>query len=239
MLSPAVVKLVIFVFIALAVAAAFKYTGIGYYFGREFIETTLGRLGVWAPVGFVLIYAAGTILGVPGTIMTILGGILFGSLLGTALVVIGATAGACCAFLVARFLARDFIAEKFGSAPWFKRLDQGIREEGIYFILFVRLVPLFPFNGLNFATGLTNVRFRDYLLGTFIGIIPASFIFVNAAAQAAEAAAGEKAGPGLFVSLALLGMLALLPVVYRRYKGTRGRPEGDGPGEAFSDRNGE
>ncbi|MGK7345471.1 MAG: TVP38/TMEM64 family protein [Candidatus Nitrospinota bacterium M3_3B_026] len=226
-------------FFALAVAAAFKYTDIGYYFSREFIEKTLDRLGVWAPAGFVLIYAVGTTLGVPGTIMTILGGVLFGSLLGTVLVVIGATTGACCAFLVARFLARDFIAERFGSAPWFKRLDRGIKEEGIYFILFVRLVPIFPFNGLNFATGLTNVRFRDYLLGTFLGIIPASFIFVNAAAQAAEAAAGERVGPGLFVSLALLGMLALVPVAYKRYKGAGDHREGGGPdSESFSDRKG-
>lgn len=223
--SPSTIKLIIFAITVLAVVAAFKYTGMDYYFSRQFVEGTLQRLGIWAPVGFIAIYAVATVLGVPGTILTVLGGVIFGSALGTFLVVVGATIGATGAFFVARFLARDFIAEKFGKTKWFKRFDEGIEAEGLYFMLFVRLVPVFPFNGLNYASGLTKIRFRDYFIGTFVGIIPASFVFVNAASKAADAAAGEKIGPGFFISLVLLGLIALLPVAYKKYKSARSEKE--------------
>jgi len=214
----ATIKLIAFVSLVVLVAFLFKTTSIGYYFSREFIENLLAQMGAFAPLGFILVYTIATVLGVPGTIITLLGGVLFGTLLGGVLVVIGATLGACGAFFVARFLARDFIAEKFGKAAWFRKLDEGMERDGMYYVLFVRLVPVFPFNGLNFASGLTKIRFRDYFIGTAIGITPATFIFVNAAAKAAEAAAGEGGGAGLYISFALLGILILAPMIYQKYK---------------------
>lgn len=211
-------KLFIFIILALAVVAAFKWTNIGVYFSREYIEATLNRLGALAPVGYIVFYSLAATLGVPGTILTIIGGVVFGSYLGTVLIVIGATLGASGAFFVARFLARDFIYESFGKTPWFEKLDEGIKTDGLYFILFIRLVPVFPFNGINFASGLTKVRFRDYFIGTAIGIIPASFVFANAASKAAEAASSGKIGAAFYLSFALLGVIALIPVVYKRIK---------------------
>lgn len=211
-------KLILFFILAVVLIGLFKFTSIGLYFSREYIESSLNRMGIWAPAGFVAIYAITSTIGVPGTIMTIIGGVVFGSFLGTIVVVAGATFGACGAFVVSRFLAREFVAEKFMKAKWFKKLDEGIEEQGLYFILFIRLVPIFPFNGINFASGLTKIKFRDYLLGTFIGIIPASFVFVNAASKAAEAATKGETGTGLFASLFLLGLLALVPVLYKKYK---------------------
>ncbi|VAX14824.1 hypothetical protein MNBD_NITROSPINAE04-1270 [hydrothermal vent metagenome] len=217
--SPAAgAKLIVFAILVIAIIAIFKFTGVGYYFSREFISAFLDKIGAWAPVGFMAIYAVGTVLGVPGTILTILGGVIFGTILGTILVVTGATIGACGAFFVARVLARDFVEQKFGSAPWFKKFDEGIEREGLFFVLFVRLVPLFPFNGINFASGLTKVKFRDYLIGTAVGIIPGSFVFVYAASTAAEAATEGKLSPELFVALLLLGFLAIVPILYKKYK---------------------
>ena len=130
---------------------------------------------------------------------------------------------------MSRFLARDFINDMFGKAQWFERLDEGIKTHGLYFILFIRLVPVFPFNGINFASGLTKEKFRDYFIGTAIGIIPASFVFANAASKAAEAASGGKIGAGLFISFALLAALVMIPVVYKRIKSRKenGGEDGD------------
>ncbi len=211
-------KLVVFIALVAAVVAVFKLTNIGVYFSQEFIQGSLDRLGPMAPVGYVAIYVVGTVLGVPGTILTIIGGVVFGSYLGTVLIVIGATIGASGAFFVARFFARDFINEMFGKTRWFKKLDDGIKEHGLYFILFIRLVPVFPFNGINFASGLTKVKFRDYFIGTAVGIIPASFVFANAASKAAEAAAGGEIGLGFYLSFALLGVVAMIPVLYKWIK---------------------
>jgi len=216
-LSP-YIKLAVFVCVVLVVAAVFKWTSVGAYFTRDSIETTLNDMGPWAPLGFVLIYAVSTVLGVPGTILTIIGGVVFGAYVGTALIVIGATIGASGAFFVARFLARDFITEMFGKARWFGKLDKGVEDQGLYFILFIRLVPIFPFNGINFASGLTRIKFRDYFIATAIGIIPASFVFANAAAKAAMAASGGTIGFGFYLSFALLGILALTPTIYKSIK---------------------
>lgn len=215
------VKLAIFIILAVAAFIAIRRTGLGAYFSQENMEALLAGFGPWAPVGYVALYAVGTMLAVPGTILTIIGGVVFGPVFGTLLIVIGATLGASGAFLIARFLARDFITQLFGAADWFRRLDDGIARYGLYFVLFVRLIPVLPFNGINFASGLTKVRFRDFFIGTFFGIIPASFIFANAASQAAGAAAGEPIGTGFYLSLALLGVLALIPVIYKKIMGGR------------------
>lgn len=225
--SSAGVKLIVFAILVVAIISLFKFTGVGYYFSREFISTFLEKIGAWAPIGFIAIYATGTILGVPGTILTLLGGVIFGPILGTILVVTGATIGASGAFFVARVLARDFVEQKFGSAAWFKKFDKGIEREGLFFVLFVRLVPLFPFNGINFASGLTKIKFRDYLIGTGVGIIPGSFVFVYAASTAAEAATEGKLSPKLFVALLLLGFLAIVPILYKKYRAKKEMGKGE------------
>lgn len=211
------IKLVLFIILAISVFLLFERTNAGYYFGREYLNGLLG--GLSRPVAaawFVIVYVMATILAAPSTIFFVLGGVLFGPFLGTFLVVTGATLGASGAFLVTRYLARDFVAKLISTKPWFKTLDEGIGEEGIYFVLFLRLVPFFPFNGINFAIGLTHIRFRDFFLGTLIGITPVSFVFVNATAKAATAM--EKGvSDEFYYSMALLGLLALTPVIYRKY----------------------
>ena len=210
-----IARVAVLVAVLALMAVALKYTGLGYYFSRPFIEGVLDRMGLWAPFGFLLIYTTGTVMMVPGTILTALGGAVFGPVMGTALVVAGATAGAAAAFFTSRFVARDYILARFSGSPWFKKLEEGIAAKGIRFVLFVRLVPVFPFNWLNYACGLTGVGFKDYLIGTFFGIMPASFVFTNAAAELTHAAAGEGIGLSFYLSLTLLGLFAAGSMLYK------------------------
>lgn len=211
------VKLLLFVALGVSVACFFQYTDVGHYFSREYLQSQLTKLGIVAQaIGFLLTYILATMVAAPSTIFFILGGVLFGPLLGTVLVILGATLGASGAFLITRYLARDFVARLIHTKPWFKKIDIGVRNEGIYFVIFLRLVPFFPFNGVNFAIGLTHIRFRDFFFGTLIGIAPVSFVIVSAAAHA-SATLANGLSPEFYYSMALLGLLALTPVAYRRY----------------------
>lgn len=143
------------------------------------IKEKVLEFGVMAPMVYVAVYVIATFVFVPGAPLTIAGGALFGSVFGTLYTVIGATIGASLAFLLSRFLGRDFVGALEGER--FKKLaeyDETIEKNGFGAVLFLRFVPLVPFNGLNFALGLTKVKFRDYVLGTIFGIIPGTFAYV-------------------------------------------------------------
>lgn len=129
----------------------------------------------WAPVLYILIYIAGTVLLLPGTLLSFGGAILFGPYLGTLYTWFGAVIGAVLAFLLAKALGRGFVDQLLKGK--LQTLDQRLHDHGFTGLLVLRLVPLFPFNGLNFGCGLTSIRFRDYVLATAIGIIPGTFIF--------------------------------------------------------------
>lgn len=146
--------------------------------GAELKSVILGY-GVLAPIAYMSLYAIASLLFIPGSPLTLAGGALFGPLYGTLYTVVGATVGALLSFTLARTLGRRFLTQ--GKGAIFMKLqsyDEKIAQHGFLTVLFLRFVPLFPFNGLNFALGLTKVSFRDYFLGTFIGIIPGTFAYV-------------------------------------------------------------
>ncbi|GMT42859.1 MAG: TVP38/TMEM64 family protein [bacterium] len=210
-------KLVLFLVVFIAVVVAVRGAGLDEYLSTQRLGALLGSMGVWAPVVFVLIYAAAMMLGLPGTVFTVVGGLAFGKWYGTILNVVGATIGASGAFWVARLIVKESLSKKLKGQKWFDKFDTGLKENGISYMLFVRLVPLFPFNGLNFGSGITGVSFRDYFIGTAIGIIPATFVFTNAAAEIGEsAAAGFKLTGGMISALLLLGVFSLIPVLIKR-----------------------
>lgn len=127
----------------------------------------IGLKAVSAPLGF------------PGTPLTLLSGSLFGKFLGTIIALIGNTLGASLAFLLSRYVLRDFVRGKFESRyPRIKEYDQKIEQKALATVIATRLIPLFPFNALNFMLGLTGVPFRKYVIGSFIGMIPGTFAFV-------------------------------------------------------------
>ncbi len=135
-------------------------------------------MGALAPVLFIILYIVGAILFVPGSVLTIGAGVLFGLLWGSIYVSIGATIGATAAFLIGRYLARDWVRGQLEGNRKFAAIDQAVGREGWKIVLMTRLSPIFPFNLLNYAFGLTAVTLRDYFLATWIGIMPGSVLYV-------------------------------------------------------------
>jgi uncharacterized membrane protein YdjX (TVP38/TMEM64 family) len=134
-------------------------------------------LGAIGSIAFIGIYILATVLFLPGSILTLGGGALFGVILGSVYVFIGALIGSTLAFLIGRYLARNWIAQKIAENPKFKAVDEAIAREGFKIVLLTRLSPIFPFNLLNYALGITQVSLKDYLLGA-IGMIPGTITYV-------------------------------------------------------------
>jgi uncharacterized membrane protein YdjX (TVP38/TMEM64 family) len=173
--------------------------------------------------GFMAVYIAQTAFSLPGAaILSLAAGAIFGPLMGTVYAVIAATLGATLAFLVTRYLLRDAVLGKFG--PKLEGLNRELEERGLNYLLFLRLVPLFPFFLINLAAGLTRLPLRTFFIGTLLGIIPGGFVYVNAGASLATISSlKEIASPRVLGSFALLGLFALVPVIYGKVKksGTR------------------
>lgn len=169
-------------------------------------------------LGYIGVYIVVVALSLPGaTIMTLCGGAIFGAVKATLFINIGATVGATLAFLAARFILRDWVEEKFGGK--LQKFNQGFSKNALNYILFLRLVPVFPFFLINLASGLTQIPLRTYVLGTMIGIIPGSFVFANAASNlAAIDSLSGIASPGVLGAFALLGLFSLIPTFYKKYK---------------------
>jgi uncharacterized membrane protein YdjX (TVP38/TMEM64 family) len=150
-------------------------------------------LGVWGPVVFVLIYAISAILMLPGSVMTLGAGILFGLTQGIIIILIGATLGATIAFLVSRYLARDWVAEKIAGKEKYCAMDQAVGDEGWKIVLLTRLSPMFPFNVLNYAYGVTRVSLRDYFFASILGMLPGTVFYVYIGSMAGSLAmVGEE-----------------------------------------------
>ena len=175
---------------------------------------------VAAPVVFVLLYALLTVLLVPGGVRSLVAGALFGPLWGTVVTVIGATIGASAAFLIARAVGRDHVERITG--PRIAGIDAWITNRGLGAVLFVRLVPLFPFNLVNYAAGLTGLRLRTFALGTLLGATPGTAAYVGLGAGLD--APGSR---GFLASAALLGGLTLAGLIALRLASPRGHGRRD------------
>ena len=176
------------------------------------LEAWINDAGVLAPIVFMLIYALATVLFLPGSVITLAGGALFGPVLGTFYNLTGATLGAVLAFLISRYLASDWIEDKAGGRV--KQLINGVEGEGWRFVAFVRLVPLFPFNLLNYALGLTKIRLLHYLIATYVFMLPGTIAYTYLGYAGREAiGGGERLIQKILIALALLAVVAFLPRV--------------------------
>ena len=135
------------------------------------------NLGIFGPIAFIVIYNLATLLFIPGSILTLKGGCLFGWFWGSVYVLVAATLGAIIAFLIGRYCSRNWVARTIGKNPKFKAIDRALGKEGFKIVLLTRLSPVFPFNLLNYAFGVTQVSLTDYILGS-IGIIPGTVMYV-------------------------------------------------------------
>jgi uncharacterized membrane protein YdjX (TVP38/TMEM64 family) len=134
-------------------------------------------MGFWGRLAYIVIYVLACVLFLPGSLLTIGAGFVFGFGLGIVTVSIGSTLGAGAAFLLARTLMRDWVTRAVSHRPEFQAIDTAVAKEGFKVVLFTRLSPLLPFNLLNFAFGLTKVSFRDYLIASWLGMLPGAVLY--------------------------------------------------------------
>ncbi|HEV8702336.1 MAG TPA: TVP38/TMEM64 family protein [Candidatus Polarisedimenticolia bacterium] len=179
------------------------------------------RLGPWGIVLFVLVYALAAVLFVPGSPLTVGAGLVYGLGPGFAAASAGSTLGAACAFLVARYLARDRVERWVGGDPRFRAIDEAVGREGWTIVLLTRLSPVFPFNLLNYLYGLTRVPFHTYLPASWIGMMPGTLLYVylgfagRTVAQAATAGLARSPAEYAFWATGLLATIAVTLYVTR------------------------
>jgi uncharacterized membrane protein YdjX (TVP38/TMEM64 family) len=183
----------------------------------ESIGLAISALGAWAPIGFILIYALGTVLFFPGSILSLLGGAVFGPVWGTAWNLTGATLGATIAFILARTVAGGWVAGRVGGR--LRRLVDGVTAEGWRFVALMRLVPLIPFNLLNYALGLTGLSLASYVLTSAVCMLPGAmaYTWLGYAGRSAAAGNGSALRYGL-LGLGVLAVIAFVPRLFQRFR---------------------
>jgi uncharacterized membrane protein YdjX (TVP38/TMEM64 family) len=198
-----------------AAIAALKISGAVEYLQPERMQGWIAGYGYWAPLIYIALYSLAPALFMPGLPLTILGGMLFGPVWGVVYTIAGATSGACVAFLIARYLGRDWVSSKMTGPRW-QKLDADVARHGWKIVALTRLIPLFPFNLLNYAFGVTRVRFFHYALTSFICMLPATIAYVSLSSSVGQLLKGELSVEfGIGVGLVVL--LSLLPLAWRRY----------------------
>lgn len=194
---------------------------------RSALNELVAAQGYVASLAFMAVYAVTTMLFLPvGAVLTIVGGFLFGITLGTLYVVIGATLGATALFLIARSAFGEPLRARAG--PFLTRMEAGFRANELSYMLVLRLIPLFPFFMVNLVPAFLGVSLRSYVIGTFVGIIPGTLVFVLAGAGLGSVFDSGGAftldsvlTPQVLAGLVGLALLALLPVAYQRVKGAK------------------
>jgi uncharacterized membrane protein YdjX (TVP38/TMEM64 family) len=187
-------------------------------FDHVFLVQQLQKLGHWAVCLFLLAYILATVLGVPGTVLTIAAGTVFGLFWGTFWSVIGATLGAIGAFWVARYLLRDWAECRFSDHKALARFNAAVMQTPLAFVLAVRFAPICPFNLVNFLFGLTPISSVDYAVGTFFGIIPGTLAYTWLGVAGKIALRGGDRFP-FFLALGFLALLSFLPMLANRIQG--------------------
>jgi len=206
-------KLFLILSFVLALIVSFRFLPI-----QEYLRNSLdwiNGLGAFAPLIFSLIYILACIFFVPGAILTLGAGIIFGVIKGSIIVSIASTLGATCAFLVGRYFARGWVAHKVETNSKFKQIDEAVGREGWKIVGLTRLSPIFPFNMLNYAFGLTRVSLRDYFFASWIGMMPGTVMYVYVGSLAGSLAmigADRNGKSGLEWSFYAAGLLATIIV---------------------------
>ena len=199
----------------LFLGVAVALIGAGNYFhAQELIRQALswvGGLGGWGAVAFIAIYIVATVLFVPGAVLTVGAGALFGVVRGSLYVSVGSTLGATCAFLVGRYLARNAITRRMDGNARFAAIDEAVARQGWKIVGLTRLSPVFPFTLLNYAFGLTRVKLRDYVIASWVGMMPGTVMYVYLGSLARAATGVRSRTPGEW-ALYVVGLLATIAV---------------------------
>src|SRR5208337_3632406 len=218
----ALIKAVLLLIFIVAAVVTVRFAGVREFLTVEKLWTLLAAAGTWGPLAFILIYAVGVCLFIPGALLTALGAAIFGPYWGFVYVWVAAMLGAASAFLIGRYLGREFVASLIGDR--LKKYDEAVERNGFATVLYLRLV-YFPFTPMNFGMGLTRVRFWDYFSGTALGIIVGTFIFTFFVGTVRDVwASGEWRGLlswKVFFSLGLFAFSFFIPKIIERVKAFR------------------
>ncbi|MBI2798684.1 MAG: VTT domain-containing protein [Gammaproteobacteria bacterium] len=193
----------------------------------DFSAEALGRwvqsFGLAGPLVFMAAYALATVLFLPGAVLTLAGGALFGTIWGTVYSLTGATVGAVLAFLIARYIVSDWLAQRLDAT--LPNLMRGIQAEGWKFVAFVRLVPIFPFNVLNYALGLTQIKFSHYVLASYVFMLPGAAAYSYLGYIGREAAAGRTGvvHTGL-ITVGVVALMSFLPIFIKKLRSGKYQP---------------
>ncbi|MBC8183874.1 TVP38/TMEM64 family protein [candidate division KSB1 bacterium] len=200
----------------LAIVLVFKFTPLSISdFTPTKVKNFILNFGIWAPIVFITIYALrGAVLVIPVGVMSLAGGLAFGKWLGTVYILIGATLGASLSFMIARYFGRKFIE----SFEWLhkgkiKSFDEGIEKNGFRMMLFMRLIPLFQYDAVNFGGGLSKMKFRDFFLASFIGMAPGGFINAMLGSSLENIISVQ-----FFAALGVFILLMFIPSIYKAIK---------------------
>jgi len=188
------------------------------------LQARVESLGAWAPVGFVLLYGVSTVAGLPGGILDVVGGAVFGPVYGSLYNLAGGTLGAAFAFIVARYVAADWVRRRAG--PRVQRVIASVEEDGWRFVAFVRLVPVLPYTIANYLLGLTRIPFWHYVLATIVFMAPSTVAYTYIGYAGSQALAGEA--DNIRYALLMLAVIALLifaPRFYKRWRKAKAEQE--------------
>ncbi len=216
----ALIKALVFVAFIISAIVLIRFTPVKDYLTTEALTAFLESAGIWAPVVYIVVYAVGVCLFLPGTLLTGLGAAIFGAYWGFVYVWIAAMLGASGAFLIGRTLAREFASSLIGDK--LKKYDDAIERNGFATVLYLRLV-YFPFTPMNFGMGITKVRFKDYIFGTGLGIIVGTFIFTFFIGTLKEVWTSgnwaELLSFKVFFSIGLFIFSFFIPKLIKKFKG--------------------
>ena len=215
------IKIIILAAFILSAVVGFRFFGLAEHLDPEALKRFIGSFGPWGPLVYILLYSVGPSFMLPGLPITIVGGVLFGPFWGVVYVAVGSTLGAAIAFLVARSMGRGWVEGLLkgggagsGRLGW---LDTEVREKGWKIVAFTRLIPLFPYNVLNYAFGLTSIGFARYVGATFVFMLPGIIAYVVFSSSILDLFGGRISG-AFIIGLALIIAVALIPFLYKRYK---------------------
>ncbi|NQU17054.1 MAG: TVP38/TMEM64 family protein [Candidatus Saganbacteria bacterium] len=209
-----IIKILSLTIAVIAILWATHYFGVYQYLTPQRIRDFVLSFGILAPIIYIIIYVLRSFFLFSASVLSITGGLAFGPLWGTVYTVIGATLSSSLTFWLVRWFGRDFMnatCKSCGTA--IEGLDEKIGNKGFWFILFLRLVPIFPYEGINFAAGLSKINFRNYFWGTFLGIIPGSFAFNYLGGSLLNIR-----DPKIILAITLVLLTMFIPTIYKMIK---------------------
>lgn len=215
------IKFALLILFITAVVLSVRVFGLGGYLDEERLRRWIDGYGIWGPLVYILIYSIAPSLMMPGTAITVVGGVLFGPLWGSVYVLIGATIGAGVAFIIARHMGRDWVNGIIKSGGRLAEFDRKVEEQGWKIVAFTRLIPLFPYNFLNYAFGLTRISFTLYILATFIFMMPGVVAYVVFSSSILDVFKG-KVSTEFVIGAILITIVSIVPFFYKRLKGNKG-----------------